>query len=180
MGSTCVLDIGAGRLAPLQLENASVCQQARHSRRHASPQKLGEPRFSCVGPYYLISQRSLRQLRAARLVYGKGLVQFRQAVAHELPLKPLDSPRRKSHTFSDWYHLCVLYFVMAAVERRKSVRFSFPLTTQSFCNSNALLPAEKNRLNTGSQKAHEPAAAFSRSRCSAEEDWNTATRVEGT
>jgi len=112
-------------------------------------------------------------------------VQFRQAGAHGLPLKPLNSPRRTFHTRSNWFALCSLRFVMAALESTQFVRFAFPPSNPLFCNRNTPWPSEPSRsirsLNaSGSQKIRRPAATSSRSRCQIEADRNTAARAEGT
>lgn len=88
------------------------------------------------------------------------------------------------HTCLNWFALCSLRFVIAALESTQFVRFAFPSSNPPFCNSNSPCPSGPSRsirpLNaSGSQKTRRPAATFSRSGCQAEAHGNTAARADG-
>jgi hypothetical protein len=81
------------------VSNASIYQQVRHSERSAPSAGVWRADISYTGPGRFISRQPTAVASGKTGVRTKP-VQFRHAGAHRLPLKPLDSPRWTSHTYS--------------------------------------------------------------------------------
>jgi hypothetical protein len=116
------------------------------------------------------------------LVCGRDPVPFGQAGITDNYFKPPNSPRRTSHTFSDWFSLYLLRFLMAALESTRFVPFALPPLNPSFCNNDTLWPAKTGRSIhsvTGSQGVRSPTATFSSSGYQAEAGRNVAAKAEG-
>jgi hypothetical protein len=90
-------------------------------------QEPGGAEISCAGPDRLISGQHTAVV-SGKVDVWTSPVQFRQAGAHRLPLKPLNpppSPLNIPH-ISNWFALCPLRFVMAALESTQFVQICIP------------------------------------------------------